>query len=162
MRLTMKTISKYLLRRVVVLIVFLFVCAITITSHHVGYKRGDLDGQLRRLPFELGLFLQMHNILENDYAEAKARGESTSIQARMKGNLGILILARLTLLDVERKRFEQIVRHSLKRSDENNQHFEKNVAEGRKIVEGLKIVSLNSVIKGVIKDMNAEQNKGGP
>ncbi|MFC1461050.1 hypothetical protein ACFLQR_00845, partial [Verrucomicrobiota bacterium] len=148
---------KNILRIGSYLIASLLIVAAVTTSYYVGDKRGDIDGQIRRIPLEFDMFLPIHDFIDHC---SETGDDSTDID-RLKGNLEILLLSNLMLLEIRRERFEQIFRSRLDQMPETNRRFEENVERARKIVKDAKFVSLDSVIRDT-KTNESYRGSGAP
>ncbi|MGI6497218.1 MAG: hypothetical protein ACOX5G_14305 [Kiritimatiellia bacterium] len=102
---------------------------IVICVYNVGYKRGHIDAECKRLPFDLGICLQLYDMRTNIPT-------NVDIRVASEQSIRLLIYAKLAFLEKHGERVEamQLNRNGF---TFNQGLFAKKVERAKQIVAGL-------------------------
>lgn len=104
------------------------------SSYHFGRRTGLLDGQIKRIPFDLITYIKMYEM--SSYIHSSS--ETMSAPTLSPGSSKLLIYSTIQFYDVYKERFERI--------GEANEFFEENMEYARTIVENLELTTLRDVL----------------
>jgi len=129
------TNKKVMFRIGVSLVALLSTVTIALVMYCVGYWRGSIDAEIKRIPFDLEIYLQLHEM--GTYINSS--DDSVPVPVVRKDNARVLMYGTLQLYDRTRGRFEKISTRGLR--------FDDNLARAREAVRDLELVSVESVLR---------------
>lgn len=128
----------------------LFLASILLTvvvSYHIGYKKGAVDGQIKRIPFDLGLYLQMYEMC----SYINSSNKCSSVPPYRPDDPKVLIYSTIRFYDATREKFQRI--------GKNNRRFERNIEEARKIIKDLELVDVGSTLEQKVGSQSEPKNQ---
>ncbi len=136
--------KRLILRIGISLVALLSAVAVALILLTVGYRRGAVDAEVLRIPFDLEIYLQMHEM--GAYINYPGQNAPMFRESTAK----ICIYRTLEVYDQHRKRIDRITANSLR--------FDENVEKARKVVEDLELVTIGSVLEELITNQNQPES----
>ncbi len=135
-------------RRVKFILLFLFsVFVVSSVAYRIGYQRGALVVQVKRIPFDLEWYLQLYEM----GAYINAADELVPTPEFREDNALVLLYGTLHMYDANKERFPALGKGS--------RRFERNLTKARQIVENVDLVSVESSIESVTQ--KTQEDKRG-
>lgn len=128
---------------------------IAIISHTIGYNRGALDASARRMPFDLSLYLTMHEM--SRYIDTPAATAPKS--SWRPENIKVLLYSTLKFYEDNKNRWAHI--------ETENPKLYNDIVLARELVKDLELVGLGESVESMLKNEvkarheNAEMEQQG-
>lgn len=120
---------------------------IAIISYTVGYSRGGLDASVRRMPFDLSIYLTMHEMSRYIYA-SEANDPKSSWRPE---NIKVLLYSTLKFYEDTKNRWEHI--------ETENSKLYNDIIVARELVKDLELVGLGESVEGMLKNEQEARNE---